>query len=84
MLKYFLLLFSFCFPFNICFRVKEYNELFADGRDLETVAENTKISWAASTPVFPFKARDFCTIVHFRKLKDGTLVVLNRYDAICY
>lgn len=59
-------------------RVKEYNTLFEDGKDLEMVAENTKIVWASSTPVFPFKARDFCTVVHTRKLKDGTLVVLNR------
>jgi hypothetical protein len=45
---------------------------------LETVAENTKIVWACSPAIFPFKARDFCTVVHFRKLKDGTVVVLNR------
>ncbi len=59
-------------------RVKEYNELFVEGKDLETVAENTKIAWASSTPIFPLKPRDFCTIIHTRKLKDGTLVVLNR------
>lgn len=47
-------------------------------RDLEIVAENTKITWASSTPVFPFKPRDFCTIVHTRRLQDGTYVVLNR------
>ena len=47
-------------------------------RDLENVAENTKVVWACSQPVFPFKARDFCTVVHFRKLKDGTAIVLNR------
>lgn len=47
-------------------------------RDIEIVAENTKITWTLATPIFPFKARDFCTVIHFRKLKDGTLVVLNR------
>lgn len=30
-----------------------------------------------STPP-PKQARDFCTIVHYRKLKDGSLVVINR------
>jgi len=59
-------------------RVSEYNKYFQEGRDLEDVAENTKIVWASSPPIFPFKPRDFCTVVHFRKLKDGTVVVLNR------
>ena len=34
--------------------------------------------WVGSPPIFPFKPRDFCTVVHIRKLKDGTMVVLNR------
>jgi len=58
-------------------RVSEYNSFYAKGTDLELVAENTKISWAATPPVFPFKPRDFCTLIHTRKLKDGTFVVLN-------
>lgn len=52
--------------------------MFDEGRDLEVVAENTKVVWASSIPIFPFKPRDFCTVVHTRKLKDGTMVVLNR------
>eukprot|EP01041_Mallomonas_annulata_P000572 gene572-1101_t len=59
-------------------RVTEYNKFFQEGRDLENVADNTKVVWACAPPIFPFKPRDFCTIVHFRKLKDGTVVVLNR------
>jgi len=59
-------------------RIQEYNSFYATGRDLETVAENTKISWASSPPVFPFKPRDFVTLVHIRKLKDGTVIVLNK------
>lgn len=47
-------------------------------RDIEVVGENTKVVWAASAPIFPFKPRDFCTVVHIRQLKDGTFVVLNR------
>lgn len=31
-----------------------------------------------AAPIFPFKARDFCTLVHFRFLRDGTIVVLNK------
>ena len=59
-------------------RVPEYNSFYERGRDLEVVAENTKITWTATPPVFPFKPRDFCTLVHMRKLKDGTFVVLNK------
>lgn len=47
-------------------------------RDVEYVSQDTKITWIGSPPIFPFKPRDFCTIVHIRKLKDGTIVVLNR------
>lgn len=45
---------------------------------MEYVAEDTKIVWIGSPPIFPFKPRDFCTVIHIRKLKDGTVVVLNR------
>lgn len=59
-------------------RVPEYNSFYADGKDLEIVADGTKVVWTGSPPIFPFKPRDFCTIVHIRKLKDGTFVILNR------
>jgi hypothetical protein len=59
-------------------RVCEYNKYFAKGKDLEELNDNTKVVWASSPPLFPFKARDFCTVVHFRRLEDGTIVVLNR------
>ena len=59
-------------------RVPEYNSFYADGKDLEIVADGTKVVWTGSPPLFPFKPRDFCTIVHIRKLKDGTVVILNR------
>lgn len=34
--------------------------------------------WASSPPLFFFKPRDFCTVVHYRKLQDGTICVVNR------
>ena len=52
-------------------------------RDIEEVADGTKIVWASAPPIFPFKARDFCTLVHFRQMRDGTVVVLNRYMHAC-
>lgn len=58
-------------------RRAEYNNMYLRGEDLEYVADNTKIQWACTPPVFPLKARDFVTLVHIRKLKDGTLVYLN-------
>lgn len=59
-------------------RVQEYNELFDKFRFVEVIADHTKIVWTGSTPIFPLKPRDFCTCVHVRQLKDGTIVILNR------
>jgi hypothetical protein len=37
------------------------------------------VVWSCSTPFYGVvKARDFCSLVHLRKLKDGTVVVLQR------
>ncbi|CAN0063956.1 unnamed protein product [Laminaria digitata] len=46
--------------------------------DLEILSEDSKITWAASGRMGPFKARDFCTLVHFRTLSDGTLAQVSR------
>lgn len=54
---------------------------FCRFRDVEYIADDTKVVWIGSPPIFPFKPRDFCTIVHIRKLKDGTIIVLNRSEA---
>lgn len=59
-------------------RVAEYNKYYKEGRDLEHLSNATKVVWAASPPLFCFKARDYCTIVHYRKERDGTVIVLNR------
>ena len=59
-------------------RIREYNALVEKGRDIEVVAENTKVTWMGTPPVFPFKPRDFCTLIHTRKLKDGTYIVINK------
>ncbi|CAM9464519.1 unnamed protein product [Choristocarpus tenellus] len=53
--------------------VGEYNEHCKEVADLETLDADTKITWAASGRMGPFKARDFCTMVHFRTLSDGTM-----------
>lgn len=42
------------------------------------VAVHVQVVWVGSPPIFPFKPRDFCTVVHVRRLKDGTVVILNR------
>lgn len=45
---------------------------------MEVVAKNTKVLWSSSEPIYIMKPRDFCSLVHVRKLKDGTVVVLQR------
>ncbi|CBJ33383.1 conserved unknown protein [Ectocarpus siliculosus] len=60
-------------------RVKEYNKWFLEGRDLELLDENTKVVWASSPSPLPFvKPRDFVTVVHVRRLEDGSIIVVNR------
>jgi hypothetical protein len=59
-------------------RVPEYNSFYLRGKDLESIGDSTKVTWTATPPIFPFKPRDFVTAIHARKLKDGTIVVLNR------
>lgn len=59
-------------------RVPEYNSFYLRGKDLELIGDSTKVTWTITPPIFPFKPRDFVTAIHVRKLKDGTIVVLNR------
>mmetsp|Transcript_25777 Transcript_25777/g.33788 ORF Transcript_25777/g.33788 Transcript_25777/m.33788 type:complete len:543 (+) Transcript_25777:115-1743(+) len=60
-------------------RVAEYNPFFGEGRQLERLDESTTVCWASSPGIFPLKPRDFCTLVHFRTLADGSHIVINRY-----
>jgi len=46
--------------------------------DLEWLSPDTKVSWAATRRLGPLLSRDFVTIVHFRALDDGTLIVVVR------
>ncbi|CAM9738809.1 unnamed protein product [Discosporangium mesarthrocarpum] len=59
-------------------RVQEYNKWYLEGCDLEEVDPNTKVVWASSPAVYPFKARDYCSLVHYRRLEDGTVILINR------
>lgn len=59
-------------------RVHEYNEHCAELEDVEHLSKDTKISWSATKPFGPVKGRDFLTVVHHRKLPDGTRIVVNR------
>ena len=39
---------------------------------------STKITWASSPKYGPLKARDFVSVVNYRRFKNGTAVILNR------
>lgn len=47
-------------------------------RTVAHIDDGTKVVHSASITIFPFKPRDFVTVVHFRQLRDGTRLVLNR------
>ena len=57
---------------------QEYNESCVEIRDLEWLSPDTKVSWSATRRMGPLQARDFVTIVHYRRLEDGTMLVVNR------
>eukprot|EP00286_Rhodomonas_abbreviata_P014913 CAMPEP_0181339794 /NCGR_PEP_ID=MMETSP1101-20121128/29478_1 /TAXON_ID=46948 /ORGANISM="Rhodomonas abbreviata, Strain Caron Lab Isolate" /LENGTH=430 /DNA_ID=CAMNT_0023450851 /DNA_START=207 /DNA_END=1496 /DNA_ORIENTATION=- len=65
-------------------RVNEYNEECAAVKDIETLNDDTKVTWASSKTYFPFKARDFVTRVHNTKLNDGTYVVMSQSQDMAY
>lgn len=46
---------------------------------MDLLDDDTKVVWASSPSVLPFvKPRDFVTVVHVRRLEDGSIVVINR------
>mmetsp|Transcript_89796 Transcript_89796/g.256664 ORF Transcript_89796/g.256664 Transcript_89796/m.256664 type:complete len:153 (-) Transcript_89796:1210-1668(-) len=55
-----------------------YNDNCKCVLDLEKIDSDTKITWATSPKFGPFRARDFCTLVHFRVFDDKRLVVVNQ------
>lgn len=64
-------------------RVSEYNEHCAEAVDLGVLIEgegsgHTKVSWARTPRVGPFRSRDFVTAVTYVTLSDGTKAVINR------
>ena len=66
-------------------RVSEYNEHCAKVHDVIDVTKQgigsrqwTKIAWACSPKYGPLKARDFSSVVHYKKYENGTFVILNR------
>ncbi len=60
-------------------RVHHYNSLAEPGtmRDIEVVSQDTRVQYVRAMPMFPLKTRDFCTLFHVRKLKDGTIALVS-------
>ena len=46
-------------------------------RDIEVVSQDTRVKWVRAIPMFPLKTRDFCTLFHIRRLKDGTVALVS-------
>mmetsp|Transcript_14151 Transcript_14151/g.18532 ORF Transcript_14151/g.18532 Transcript_14151/m.18532 type:complete len:377 (+) Transcript_14151:186-1316(+) len=59
-------------------RVKEYNK-FSKGRDdLEVINDNTKIVWNRTWPPLCTKPHDFCSLLHFKRLEDASLLMITK------
>ncbi|CAM9364998.1 unnamed protein product [Chrysoparadoxa australica] len=58
--------------------VRLYNPMIEQGFDLEILSDDSKISWSATSAMWPAKARTFVTFIHRKFLPDGSLVLLQR------
>ena len=67
-------------------RVREYNEHIVKVRNVDVDIPKslnpkshwTKVTWSSSPKYGPFKARDFVSVVNYRKFNNGTCIILNR------
>jgi len=69
-------------------KVKEYNEHIIAMKDcvefpkstniMTGITSWTKFTWSSTPSYGPFKPRDFFSVVHFRKLPNGSYLILNR------
>jgi len=65
-------------------RTKEYNSHCVHVEDVHSLPQESerdqwsKISYAQGPRMGPFKARDFCSVVHYRRYTNGTCIILNR------
>lgn len=67
-------------------RVREYNEHIVKVRNVDALIPKssnskshwTKVTWSSSPKYGPFKARDFVSVVNYRKFNNGTCIILNR------
>mmetsp|Transcript_1798 Transcript_1798/g.2505 ORF Transcript_1798/g.2505 Transcript_1798/m.2505 type:complete len:270 (+) Transcript_1798:215-1024(+) len=69
-------------------KVKEYNEHIVSMKDCKEFPKSTnimtgvttwtKFTWSSTPSYGPFKPRDFFSVVHFRKLPNGSYLILNR------
>jgi len=59
-------------------KIKEFNPMYANGKDLVKINGHTKISWS-KTHSAPFVApRDFVTFVQMLRTRQGDIIILNK------
>ncbi|CAM9466013.1 unnamed protein product, partial [Hapterophycus canaliculatus] len=57
--------------------VRQYNPLVEDGKDLEVIDRDNKISWSATMGIWPCRPRDFVTHIQRATLDDGSVAIVN-------
>lgn len=58
--------------------VRSYNPMILDGKDLEYIGKDKKISWSVTAPLWPVRARDFVTAITRHRFPDGSMVLVQR------
>lgn len=55
----------------------QYNPLVEDGRDVQVLDRDNKVSWSATMAIWPCKGRDFVTHIRRATLDDGSVAIVN-------
>eukprot|EP00953_Heterococcus_sp_UTEX-ZZ885_P040354 20635-Heterococcus_DN1.PRE.8 len=58
--------------------VRSYNPMIAEGRDLEYIGRDNKISYSSAHAVWPCRPRDFVTAITRLRLPGGTTALVQR------
>ncbi|KAG5176422.1 hypothetical protein JKP88DRAFT_261508 [Tribonema minus] len=58
--------------------VKMYNPVITEGRDIEYLGRDSKISWSSTMPMWPCRGRDFVTFINRIRLPDGGTAIIQK------
>eukprot|EP00467_Chlorarachnion_reptans_P009616 CAMPEP_0114489756 /NCGR_PEP_ID=MMETSP0109-20121206/2064_1 /TAXON_ID=29199 /ORGANISM="Chlorarachnion reptans, Strain CCCM449" /LENGTH=238 /DNA_ID=CAMNT_0001666299 /DNA_START=275 /DNA_END=991 /DNA_ORIENTATION=+ len=58
-------------------KIREFNPMYDEGKDIQRIDDHTKISWSKTHGVALVKPRDFVTFVQLLRTRNGDYLILN-------